>query len=361
MAEAQVATSMGHEASIVCWDRRGDRPARETFQGIPVRWVRNTRLMRWLPGVVARNPLWWRRAAQVVGEERPDLVLCHDLDTLAAGVRIRRRAGVPLVYDATELYYYMIEDKVPRPVSRAALALERRLLRSVDHVLVVDDPYVRFFRDETPYRGPITKVMNAMCRRPTGPWRRPKSGAFTLFYAGSLTPDRMVLETLDAAQRLGDIQVVVAGGGTLEGLVRARAAQFPNLTFLGTVAYDEVLPLMRRAHVVPAMTDPSNVNVRVATSVKQFEAMAAGRPVLATRGTLTGQVAQETESGLVVDFSSDAVADGLRRLRGDAALWERLARNAYRAAKTTYNWDLEAAKLREVYASLLPGRSARRP
>ncbi len=349
--QAGTLLAAGHDVRILCWDREAAYPVEDALEGVAIQRIRSTGLMRAAPGDAAKNPFWWRRAYDEARVWKPDVVVAHDLDALPPAVRLKKRTGCKVVYDSCELFYHMIVDKVPRIISQAALRLERRLVPHVDHVLIVDDPYQSYFVNEVPYDGPITKVMNCTWPRPTGRWPALPKGPLTLFYAGSLTADRMVVELAQAGRAFPDIRVVLAGGGVLEDEVAALARELPNVEFLGTIAFTEVVERMRQAHVIPALTDPSNANVRNATSLKQFEAMVAGRAIIAAQGCLTAEIALETESGLAVPFTQEALHAAIAQFLEDPGLASRLGKAAFATAKNRFNWNIEGQAFLEAVES----------
>ena len=84
--------------------------------------------------------------------------------------------------------------------------------------------------------------------------------------------------------------------------------------------------------------------------------MVCGRPIICTKGTYSGELTEREETGLSVDYSKEALQEAIIRLRDDAALRERLGRNALRAAITKYNWPKQEEKLLEIYKTNVQGR-----
>src|SRR6266508_2701407 len=100
LKEGRALIRVGHDVTVVGWDRSGALPEEDERDGIQIQRVRTSGSMRLLWKDLFRNPSWWRRAAQVAREIRYDVIHCHDLDTLPIGVRLKRATGRPLVYDA---------------------------------------------------------------------------------------------------------------------------------------------------------------------------------------------------------------------------------------------------------------------
>src|SRR2546422_2037546 len=108
--EARALRDVGHEVSILGWDRTGREAPDVEHLGVPIHRIRTRGLMRALGTDLLRLPIWWRRAYRVARRRTFDVVHCHDLDALPIGVRLKRDLGKPLVYDCHEIFGYMIEE-----------------------------------------------------------------------------------------------------------------------------------------------------------------------------------------------------------------------------------------------------------
>jgi glycosyltransferase involved in cell wall biosynthesis len=119
-----------------------------------------------------------------------------------------------------------------------------------------------------------------------------------------------------------------------------RMSYFPN-TDAAIYFASQVFPLILRqepdAHFLIVGTDPS-----------WLEAMATGAPVVATPYALGGVEATDGEH-LLVAGDAKGLADQVLRLFKDAALRQRLARNARRLVEAEYTWERSVAMLEEVY------------
>jgi glycosyltransferase involved in cell wall biosynthesis len=85
-----------------------------------------------------------------------------------------------------------------------------------------------------------------------------------------------------------------------------------------------------------------------------LEAMAAGRPVVATAVGGTDEAVVDGETGLLVPpADAEAFAEGLGRLAEDAALRERLGRAGRERAERLYGWDALTARMLSIYGEVL--------
>jgi glycosyltransferase involved in cell wall biosynthesis len=144
-----------------------------------------------------------------------------------------------------------------------------------------------------------------------------------ILYAGRLSPEKGVEELVAAADGL---KLVVAGDGP-------QRARVPGA--LGFVPHDELQGLYARAAVVAC---PSR---REGFGVACLEAMAHGRPVIATDVGGLRDLVVDGETGLVVPPRDPAaLRAALDRLLADPALRRRLGSAGRRRAQERFSWDV---------------------
>lgn len=352
--EAQALTRQGHRVTVLGWDRESSLPETEE-DGMTVVRLRNTTYMRLLPFNLLRLRPWWRlayrRGVELSRQAPFDVVHCHDLDTLPTGVRLKRILGVPLVYDAHEIWGFMLAQDVPKFVANHFLRKEERLLRQVDAIITVGEPLRRYF--ERLATVPVTVVLNA---KPvvSETYVPPGNDSLTVLYIGTLKEDRLVEELVGVVGGLPGVRLVTAGIGkpNYVGRLRERAASLENVEFLGRVPQGEVLPLTLQADVVVCLTDPTDKNSSVALANKLFEAMASGRPIVVSEGTYQAQFVREHGVGIAVEHSREGVREGLVRLRDDPQLRLALGKRALQKALDQFNWARQERRLLSVYGAL---------
>ena len=254
LKEAKALSAAGHDVRFIGWDRSGRAPERTTWEGLEIRYVRTRGLLRVLGRDVLRNPAWWRRADMLARREPFDAVHCHDLDTLPIGVRLKKSFRTPLVYDAHEVFGYMIEHDVPRFVTDYAFRMERRLAPQVDRVIAVND-FVKAYIDSVSGHEAIVVRNCPVVVLPE--YRSTPSPPFTLLYIGTLHPSRFVLEAIETVAEMPEISLVVGGSKALTPIVRDMCARQPNTRFVGVVPNDQVLPMTVDSHAVLSMFDPA--------------------------------------------------------------------------------------------------------
>lgn len=110
-----------------------------------------------------------------------------------------------------------------------------------------------------------------------------------------------------------------------------------------------------RAGLVVLRPEPNYV---ASKPIKMFEYMAAGIPVISSDFPLWRQIVDGAECGICVNsFDSKQIAKAIEFLLTHPAEAEAMGRRGRQAVIDRYNWDLEEAKLLNLYQALTSHRS----
>ncbi len=165
-----------------------------------------------------------------------------------------------------------------------------------------------------------------------------------VLFAGRLSPEKGIADLVAAAH---DLPLVVAGDGPLRDLV-------PDA--LGFVGHDELERLYDEAAVVVLPSYREGLPLAV------LEAMAHGRPVVATRVGGIPDLVEDGATGFLVEPGDvDGLRAALLRLLADPELRRRLGNEARRRVRRC-SWETVAAETLDAYGlrPAGPTRSARR-
>lgn len=353
--EAKSLSEHGHEVTVIFWDRHTEYNADEMIENIRVIGIKNNIFMRVLPYVMLRNPLWcinaYKRAMRLYKDEyRFDVVHCHDLDTLLIGYLLKRKLGVKLIYDAHEIYGYMIEKSMPKFFSKLAFILEEQLIKKVDSIITVNEPLVDYF---SKIMGKDINIVMNCSELITDKYSPPKTSMFTVSYFGVLNQSRMFPDIIDYFGLFNNIRFVI--GGKKEDMyfaVKQASKKYSNIMFLGTITSAQVIERTFDCDVVLCMLDPSNKNNQVGLPNKIFEAMLTGRPVIVTRGLYCSELVEQEKCGVTIDYDFNAVVGAVHALRDHKEQCQQLGRNGLNSAIREYNWGKQEAVLLHVYERL---------
>jgi len=175
-------------------------------------------------------------------------------------------------------------------------------------------------------------------------------------YVGKLVPRKGVDTLVDAmgllTRRPGGAPLLVAAGiGELRDDLEARARALGvagRVRFVGKVGHDDVPWWMAAGDVfaLPSLSEGLPTVV--------CEAMAVGRPVVATAVDGTPEIVDEDETGyLVPPREPAALAEALARVLEDPGLAARLGARAHERALEDYTWAANARRMAAIYAEVV--------
>lgn len=358
--EASSLIQSGHKVTVVAWDRGKSNNRRQNWDGIDVVRVRTCLPAKYGLGIwpwhVFHLLFWqWRaysKALSINKEARFDVTHCHDLDTLPVGIRLKSKFGLPLIYDAHEIYALMATDVAPRWLGSMLSRLERSFIGRTDKLITVSEATKGYF--EAIVHKPVSVVMNCVPLSDKKYQPPEKQGTFSLVYIGLLDKTRSIPLLIDVVNRLPRVNCTIGGFGRPQYVeaIKEKCSKSANITFVGKVPLNQVIRMTKKADCSFLMLNPGHPYGQFALGNKQFEAMVCGRPIICTKGTYSGDLTEQETVGLAIECTEEALKQAIIRLRDDPELREKLGRNALRAAITQYNWHIQEKRLLEVYNSI---------
>ncbi len=177
-------------------------------------------------------------------------------------------------------------------------------------------------------------------------------GKFNLLFMGRLHPIKGLENLLAALKILADPQIncVICGTGApeytaqLQKLVADDPALRNQVEFKGHVTGAEKQNAFSQADVVIQPSFTENFGMAIA------EGLAAGKPVIAAKGT-PWQAVETYQCGLWVDNSPAALAEAIQTIR--TADLEKLGYNGWQWMQREFSWTAIALQMAAVYRSLL--------
>jgi len=202
---------------------------------------------------------------------------------------------------------------------------------------------------------PTSTVDGADARRR---WGLPAAGPLVVA-VGRLVDKKGFSYLLEAMpgilDRVPEARIVIGGGGELAGSLARRAEELEvadRVVFTGGLSHPEVLELVAAADVfvMPSVRDPrGNVD---GLPIVVLEAMAAGRPVVAS--AIAGMplaIADGASGRLVPEKDPTAIATAVADLLTDPTTAQAMGERARRRVETELNWDAVASIHDELYAA----------
>jgi glycosyltransferase involved in cell wall biosynthesis len=307
-------------------------------------------------GDTIRYALWSLRE---MGKEEPfDLIEanhCPVFPTIASWVR-SRMSNTPLSVTFHEVWYNEWYRYVPRRVyAPVGINLERSTTMLPDLAIAVSQTTAR--RLVKYFHMPQDKIRIISNGVDLGLYNHgevPRDPLKVLFL-GRLNPHKRIewlfgaVETLSKEYSGLTLDVIGEGpkGEAYRSYVSSNGLK-GSVRFLGALDDEEVARELRSSYVYVL---PS---IREGQSITLLEAMAAGTPQVVVRaaGNAAGDLITESESGILAQPSSSGIAQAIRRIVQDRAVWDDFNRRGLGFA-ARYSWDRMAREHLEAYRELL--------
>ncbi len=183
----------------------------------------------------------------------------------------------------------------------------------------------------------------------------------TILFAGRVLPRKDLLGLLHALTKvrreIPKVRLRVAGETQSASDYVETCRQFIQQQGLGTaVTFCESLSMEDMVQEYARCTLLALSSKQETAPVVVAEAMAAGRPVVATRVCGVPYMVDDGVSGLLVNYGDvDGLASALIRVLGDHKLRLQMGRHGRKMAEARYRVDAVARKTRQVYEQLANG------
>lgn len=365
LREAESLVEAGYSVSILGWDRTKELPAGETLksginviriQDVPSGYGIGTRQL-------LRLPAYWRAVFPILNQLKPDILHCHDFDTLLPGLWWGRWAQIPVVYDAREYYADLVKPRLHGWSGKALYKLigvsEEWAAKRAAAIITVDEILGEKYRR-------IHQQVLVMGHYPSRSMIQQPSLVFNqselnLLYIGRLSEDRGVLLYADILHHLlvSGIPSRLHLAGTFvpeedRALFEHHAREIlKHIQMHGWVTVDQVPELLANVDLGLAILKPIP-RFKVAIPQKLFEYMAAGIPIVVSRFPPIEKIIEPIQCGLLVEPLDDPknIADRISNLWKHPEQPRKMGLAGRQAVIETYNWENLATSLVDLYHTL---------
>jgi len=191
------------------------------------------------------------------------------------------------------------------------------------------------------------------------------NGRLRLAYVGRLVEEQKRISEVThalcrAVREVPGTEALIYGDGparpVVEQILREEGDGLP-VHLVGFVENDQIQKHLLECHAVVLLSDYEGLGLAL------LEGMACGIVPIGLRQARGGapEIIEDGVTGLLVDDRGDGFVAAVRRLRYDAALWERLARSARAQVEAEYTEELCAARWQELLRELVNSCASRKP
>lgn len=256
-----------------------------------------------------------------------------------------RRRGIPFGQFYRDVYWRFAE-------SQATVPLPRRVLMQLAYradLLVLRASHTHLFLPSMPMASIVPFDEDRCSALPPGaPVHESTSpGGLELLYVGGIGAGYALDEGLRALQSVKGARLTMVVRPQEWETHRERYA--PLLTERVQIVHagsEELAEIYDRASACLLLVAPDGYR-RFAVPLKLFEYLGYGKPILASEGTLAGDMVEAMGSGFTVPNAHQEIAALLHRLSEDPSLLAHAAENARRARQQN-TWAMRARTVAEV-------------
>ena len=364
LKEANSLATAGYTVSIICWDRMGEMQAEDTLEsGARIQRIQSVRTV-YGAGVrqILYTPRFWNAAARKAIALKPDLVHCHDLDTLYAGKQVKKQLGCKLLFDAHEDYPTQMSLYLPGVFTRLLDMFEHQMLRHVDAVVAAST----VFMDKIIAAGfsPVVHLPNVQYLLPFQAVSQDQviqerkalgldQDAYVISYIGGFSRNRMLLPLIKAMNSLPQVTLLLCGDGHQRQAIEASVKGMANVKYLGWLPAEKVPLYTCLSDVIYYCLKPDYPGARYNAPNTLSNAMAAGRPVIANDIGDLGRIVRKTGCGILLDeVTPQAIREAILKL-SDPILRAKHGDAGHQAAENEFNWSIAEKRLLDVYQLML--------
>ena len=125
--------------------------------------------------------------------------------------------------------------------------------------------------------------------------------------------------------------------------------------YIGIVPYKKLSSIIAGFDCIVAPNQETAMGTKYGYTVKMFEAMAVGIPIIITDILEVGEIINNYNCGILIKHpaTADKIAEKIRQLVLNPRLCKELGENGRRAYETTFNWNIAENTLFQVYSQLL--------
>ena len=279
--------------------------------------------------------------------EKNDLIVANDLDTLLAGFLAAKSRNRDLVYDSHE-YFTEVPELAGRSARRIWLAIERWIFPKLRHVITVNESIAAAYHARYPQleeRGVrIHVIRNIPMHRELGPagTRRelqlPEDKFILILQGSGINVERGGEEAVMAMADLPEAFLLIVGGGDAWPVLRQLVAKQhleDRVRLLDRMPYVDMMRYTRNADLGLSLDKDTNLNYRFSLPNKLFDYFQAHIPVLATDLPEVAAIVGRYDAGVIIPKADPlTIAEKVKGLIADKERQRTLRQNAIFAANS---------------------------
>jgi glycosyltransferase involved in cell wall biosynthesis len=363
------AESLGrHDYQVTILGVQNDRGDLPTSEGFPFFKIHRIRLStKQLPKIrfvqYIKYMEYLYRALLFVRQYSPEIIHCHDLNTLPVGVFSLAK----LIYDTHEF------ERGRNGLTRWGKILNglmENLLTKKAHIIIAVNQDIASRLGSILGRN-VSWILNADRKKTIAEVRAEKGITLReqlsipqhqkiVIYPGRLTEGRGLINILKMAPHLRNSVVVIMGNGPLLPRLQKmieRDHLLGSVFLLPPVPYHEVSRYISTSDLGIMPTENTSESYFLSLGNKIFHYIAAGIPVAVSDQPAKRRIVEKYRIGIIIDANDPkAMAESVNRFFEDRERYNECKANVKKALEEL-NWEHEEKKLFSLYNSLSTSNS----
>jgi len=362
--EALILSKKGYEVTVFSLKDKGVKGI-ERIKGFKISQI--SLFTRPLP----KTPIFWLIKyiefvvkVIILGYMRKSAIYhAHDLNTLIPAYIVAKLRGAKLIYDSHELW----SREVALPLPYLWKQVEKHLILKADAVIVANKERAKILEKDYKLGEKPIVVMNCpFYHKPIKSDKLPKllnidnKTREIVLYQGGIGRDRCAEELISACKYFKKGVILIFIGPIREDYQKKLAKKIKKETVGHKVYFLPPVP----SYELPNYTSSANIGIVLYHNTswnnyycapnKLFEYLMQGLPVIASNFPGMKEIVEGEQIGLCVNpTDSIQIAKAINEILDDKHKYKMMRRNALKASKEKYNWEIESQKLLKVYESLL--------
>ncbi|MGE7272680.1 glycosyltransferase [Brevibacillus panacihumi] len=310
---------------------------------------------------------YYLKASKAAIEFQPDIIHCHDLNTLWAGYLVKRkRKHVKFIYDSHELYLYRNKSEKQYFSSLIEKITERYLINKVDSVITVSQSIADFLQEKYKIKSPSVIMNCPITHRQNDEENSITGVGYEIFdnkdvkkvlYLGGRTFNRgieYVIEAIKYTEK--DVVFILMGPGNKKYDEKfMKIAEENNVLdrvfFLDPVPHDQVILYAKKADVGISPIINSCLSYYFCLPNKLFEYVNSALPVLSSNFPEMKRIVEGYQIGETFDPTNPKdIADKINSTL-EKERHTKYIHNCLDIAGQ-FTWETEEKKLSVIYQSL---------
>lgn len=290
-----------------------------------------------------------------IRQEKIQILHAHTRITQVMAAWIERFTGIPFVTTAHGFYTPRLGRRLLPAWGKRVVAISDPVADSLHDIFWVSRDKIRVVYNGIDIDGFIRRFKSHTLEEARKSWNIPQQ-AYVTGITARLVPEKgheylvRALKVLES--EMPDLYVLIVGDGrhrgALENLVKKLALE-KRVVFTGNLEDVSHALAAMDVFVLPAVW-------REGFGLSIAEAMACGKPVIATNIWALNALVHHGVNGLLVEPRNvDSLVSALRLVRLDPVLRQRIAKEGQRTAHESFTVDRMAQELEVVYEEALKG------